>query len=288
MSDVSVIGMGAMGSALARALLKAGREVTVWNRSPEKMQPLEDLGARAEPSLAAAITASSRSVVCLMNYSASSALFGSREITPALEGRNVIQLGTSSPAESEISAKEFAEWGAGYLDGTIMCWPGNIGTPSGRIAVAGAEPVFADCQRDLEILAGEMRYLGANIRAAATLELAFLSRVLGIIFGSIHGALVCEAEGVPVSEFTSILPEGDRAIPLTQAINDNSFNTISAAGASVDVAGEAVAALYHHAKDIGINSELPTLMRDWVNRAKEAGYGKQETAAIIKELRQPG
>lgn len=36
MSDISVIGTGAMGSALARALLKAGREVTVWNRSPEK------------------------------------------------------------------------------------------------------------------------------------------------------------------------------------------------------------------------------------------------------------
>lgn len=288
MSDISVIGMGAMGSALARALIKAGREVTIWNRSPEKMQPLEELGARAEPNLAAAIAASSQSVVCLMNYSTSSTLFGSPEVIPALKGRTIIQLGTSSPAESETSAKEFAEWGSGYLDGTIMCWPGNIGTPSGRIAVSGAEPVFKNCQRDLEVLAGEARYLGANIRAAATLELAFLSRVLGIIFGSIHGALVCEAEGVPVSEFTSILPEGDRAIPLTQAISENSFDTISADGASVNVADEAVTALYHHAKDAGINSELPTLMRDWVTRARVAGYGKQETAAIIKALRQPG
>jgi hypothetical protein len=52
---------------------------------------------------------------------------------------------------------------------------------------------------DHKILAGDMRYLSSNIRAAATLELAFLSRLLGIIFGYIHGALVCEAEGVPVS-----------------------------------------------------------------------------------------
>jgi 3-hydroxyisobutyrate dehydrogenase-like beta-hydroxyacid dehydrogenase len=287
MSDISVIGLGAMGSALARALVSAGRDVTVWNRSLEKMETLKALGAQAQPDLATAIAASPRAVVCLMDYSSSSTLFGTPEVTAALKGRNIIQLGTSSPAESEASAKSFAKWGAGYIDGTIMCWPGDIGTASGHIAVAGAEPIFADCQRDLEILAGEVRYLGANIRAAATLELAFLSRVLGIIFGSIHGALVCEAEGVPVSEFTAILPDGDRAIPLTKAINDNSFETISAGGASVDVAVGAVEALYQHAKDVGINNELPTLMRGWANRAKAAGYGNQETAAIIKELRQP-
>ena len=36
MSEVTVIGLGNMGSALARALLENGRAVTVWNRSPEK------------------------------------------------------------------------------------------------------------------------------------------------------------------------------------------------------------------------------------------------------------
>jgi 3-hydroxyisobutyrate dehydrogenase-like beta-hydroxyacid dehydrogenase len=45
MSDMTVIGMGAMGAAFARTLLAAGRSVTVWNRTPEKMQPLVALGA---------------------------------------------------------------------------------------------------------------------------------------------------------------------------------------------------------------------------------------------------
>ena len=39
MSEVSVIGLGNMGSALARALLENGRQVTVWNRSPRKAAP---------------------------------------------------------------------------------------------------------------------------------------------------------------------------------------------------------------------------------------------------------
>ncbi|WP_367181543.1 NAD(P)-dependent oxidoreductase [uncultured Ruegeria sp.] len=284
-SDITVVGLGAMGSALATALLDAGRNVTVWNRSPDKMMPLQESGAQGANDLSEAISASPKTVICLLNYSTTNALFETPKVSKAVAGRNIIQLGTSSPQESQDSKTQFNEWGAGYLDGTIMCWPGNIGKPSGRIAVAGDSTAFSECDGDLNILAGDMRYLGSNVRSAATLELAFLARLLGIIFGSIHGALVCEAEGVPVSEFTSILPPGDRAIPLTETIHAGSFDKISGGGASVDVAGEAVTGLYDHAVSMGINSELPTLMRKWVRRAQDAGFGSQETAAVIKILR---
>jgi 3-hydroxyisobutyrate dehydrogenase-like beta-hydroxyacid dehydrogenase len=286
-SDITVVGLGAMGSALAAALLDGGRRVTVWNRSSDKFKPLVERGATGMSDLSEAISASPRIVICLLNYSTTNALFQNQRVSDAISGRNVVQLGTSSPQESEDSEKQFNGWDAGYIDGTIMCWPGNVGTPSGRIAVAGHKSTYLDCETDLKILAGDMRYLGSSVRSAATLELAFLSRLLGIVFGSIHGALVCEAEGVPVSEFTSILPPGDRAIPLTETIAAGSFDQISSGGASVDVAGEAVTGLYDHAISMGINSELPTLMRSWVKRAQEAGFGKQETAAVIKTLRKP-
>jgi len=287
-SDISIIGLGAMGSAIARALLANGRKVTIWNRSPDKMAAIADSGADTAEDISGAVSASPRVLMCLLNYSATNTLFASTDVAGAVEGRNVIQLGTSSPQESQEAEALFNGLGAGYIDGTLMCWPGNIGTPTGRIAVAGAEDVFSDCETDLNILAGDLRNMGSNIRAAATLELAFLSRLLGIIFGSIHGALACEAEGVPISEFTSILPPGDRAIPLTETIDAGTFETISGGGASVDVAGEAVTGLYDHAVSAGINSELPALWLDWVRRAQAAGYGSQETAAVIKELRTAG
>lgn len=286
MSDISIIGLGAMGSALARALLDAGRDVTVWNRTPEKMQPLVARGAQGASELAEAVGASSRVLVCLPDYATTAELFDHADIRPLLEGRTVIQLSTATPQEAATSENWFVDHGASYLDGAIMCWPASIGTPSGQIAVAGPGPVFEDCETDLRHLAGELRYLGSNIRAPATIDLAFLSRTVGIIFGSIHGALVCEAEGVPVSEFTAILPAGDRAVPLTEAINDGSFDTITSAGASVDVAGSAVTRMQQQARDAGMNSELPDLLCDFVKRAQAAGYGSQETAAVIKVLRQ--
>lgn len=286
MSDITVIGLGAMGSALARTLLEAGRNVTVWNRSPEKIQPLVALGARGSSNFGEALAASPRVIVCLPDYDTTTELFEQSDVLPLLNGHTVIQLSTATPKEAVISEKWFGDHGASYLDGAILCWPGNIGTATGQIVVAGPEPVFADCRADLQHLAGDLRYLGQNIRAPATLDLAFLSRTVGIIFGSIHGALVCEAEGVPVSEFTALLPANDRAVPLTQAINDGSFDTITKAGASVDVAGSAVTRMQQQANDAGINSELPDLMCDWVKRAQNAGYGSQETAAVIKVIRQ--
>ncbi len=288
LSDITIIGMGAMDSAFARTLLEAGRTVTVWNRTPEKMQPLVALGAHGSSSFGEAVAASPRVIVCIPNYQLTTELFEQPDIAPLLQGRAIIQLSTGSPKEADDSAQWFGDRGASYLDGAILCWPGHIGTPDGRILVAGPEPVFEDCRTDLQHLAGDLRYLGSNIRAASTLDLAFLARITGIIFGSIHGAHVCEAEGVPVSEFTALLPAGDRAVALTQAINDGSFANVSKGGATVDVCGSAVTGLQKHARDAGINSELPDLMCDWVKRAQTAGYGSEETAAVIKVIRRNG
>jgi 3-hydroxyisobutyrate dehydrogenase-like beta-hydroxyacid dehydrogenase len=58
MSEVSVIGLGNMGSALARVIQENGRTVTVWNRSPEKAASLVEKGVVLAPSATAAITTS--------------------------------------------------------------------------------------------------------------------------------------------------------------------------------------------------------------------------------------
>lgn len=54
MSGVSILGLGAMGSALARALLRDGHRVTVWNRTTSKAEPLVREGAALAPDTASA------------------------------------------------------------------------------------------------------------------------------------------------------------------------------------------------------------------------------------------
>ena len=52
--QVGFIGLGHMGSGMAANLLRAGHEVTVYNRSAEKRRALIDLGAREAATVAAA------------------------------------------------------------------------------------------------------------------------------------------------------------------------------------------------------------------------------------------
>jgi 3-hydroxyisobutyrate dehydrogenase len=50
MAKISVLGLGAMGSRMAANLIKAGYQVTVWNRNPSAVQALVAAGALAAPT----------------------------------------------------------------------------------------------------------------------------------------------------------------------------------------------------------------------------------------------
>ncbi|MEV4896471.1 NAD(P)-binding domain-containing protein, partial [Nonomuraea sp. NPDC055795] len=85
---VTVLGLGLMGEALARAFLRAGHPTTVWNRSPGKADRLVAEGARLAGSAAEAVAASPLVVVCLTGYDAVHDLFGPLE--KILDGRVLV------------------------------------------------------------------------------------------------------------------------------------------------------------------------------------------------------
>ena len=92
MEKVSMIGLGLMGSALAKAFRDNGSEVTVWNRTRSKKEPLVELGAQAVSTVAEAIAASPVSVICISNYDATKELLGTEDVRRVLNGKMVVQL----------------------------------------------------------------------------------------------------------------------------------------------------------------------------------------------------
>ena len=77
MTEITCIGLGLMGSALARALLAAGHRVTVWNRSPGKAEALVGLGAEEATSFSEAVAASPVVLICIDSYASTRALLES-------------------------------------------------------------------------------------------------------------------------------------------------------------------------------------------------------------------
>ena len=128
MSDISALGLGLMGSALARSLVGGGNSVTVWNRSPARMQPLVDMGAAPAASVAAAVEASPVVLVNIDDYPATRALFEAADVVENLSGRVVVQLSTAlappplGPSGVAVTALLLflaAAWGAMRVDRSI-------------------------------------------------------------------------------------------------------------------------------------------------------------------------
>lgn len=284
-----MIGLGAMGSALARAQIGAGRSVTVWNRSAGKMEPLVALGAEPAASVAQAVEASPVIMVCVDNYTITHQLLSSDDVVPHLAGRTVIQLSTGTPKEARDSEAWLKERGADYLDAAIHAYPDGIGAADCRILFCGSQATFQRSEVLLKCLGGGLRYLGENIAAAAALDLAVLSESLGSYTGILHGARLCEAEGVGTDLLASLYPEGERARELAEIVHAGDFKLGALYdGATVRVWGEVVERLQSQAREAGMNGELPDFLSRLFKRAVAAGHGEEDIAALVKALRDGG
>jgi 3-hydroxyisobutyrate dehydrogenase-like beta-hydroxyacid dehydrogenase len=205
MSEVSVIGTGNMGSALARALLKTRCAVTVWNRSPEKAVSLVDQGAILAPSPLAAIAASPITLVCVTNYAAANHILS--DAAGNLSGKLIVQFTTGSPQDARSSEAWAHEHGADYLDCAITGSPSSIGTPSAHILVSGSEAVFQKAEPVLRLLAENLDYKGAAIGLASAWEMVFIMHYYGMFLSLFHSVQICQAEGIPLEEYITVLDQ---------------------------------------------------------------------------------
>jgi 3-hydroxyisobutyrate dehydrogenase-like beta-hydroxyacid dehydrogenase len=287
MSDVSVIGLGAMGSALAGALLRAGYRVTVWNRTSTRAEPLVRDGATLAPDLAAAADAAPVVIVCVDSYEVTRTILSGEDVRPHISGRVLVQLSTGSPREAREAERWARDNGAEYLDGAILAYPDQMGTAEAALLVAGAEPTFRRCEPLLRSLAGGLTYVGDQVGAASALDCAALSFVFGALLGALHGARICEVESLRVDDFGSMLAElvpvvGGEVRQLTERIQADRYDGSQAA---LRTYAAAAIRLVQQARDASIDSGFPSYASGAFQQGMKAGLGSEDLAALIKVMR---
>lgn len=284
MNDISVIGLGLMGTALARAIQSAGHGLVVWNRSPGKMRPFRDDGVHCAADLPSAVEASPVVLICIDNYATTQAMLDTRDNGSLLRGRVVVQLSSGTPKD----AAEAADWvhahGASYLDGAILAGPSDIGTSDATILLSGDDSARTRSAGLLECLGqGTVRYLGTNVRAASALDLAWLMSRYGNFIATVHAANLCQSEGVGVDEFIALIPENPSMQRYAQVIHDGSYEDFTA---SLRVWGEALRHVQQQGRDAGINTEIPDFIAGLFDRAIAAGLSETNVMSLIKTLQQ--
>ena len=284
MSDVTVIGLGNMGSALARALLENGHVITVWNRSPKKAAPLVEKGAVLASNAVSAVSASPLIIVCVTNYAASNRILS--ETATDLSGKLLVQFTTGTPQDARTNEAWAHEHGAEYLDCAIAGGPESIGTPDAHILVSGSETAFRKAEPTLRLLASNLDYKGEPIGLASAWDMAMIMRYYGMFLSLFHTVQICQAEGIPLEQFITLLGNQGRNYEkwLCENIQSGNYQETSA---PLELWAGAIQNIARHAQECGIHAEFSILAASLFQKAVAAGYGREEVSAAFKVLQKP-
>ncbi|WP_433622969.1 NAD(P)-dependent oxidoreductase [Nocardia sp. CA-120079] len=282
-TSVTVLGLGAMGQALAAAFVRAGHPTTVWNRSAGRDMELVAAGAKSAQTVAEAVTASDLVVACLLDHRSVHAVLD--PVTDILAGRALVNLTSTEPRGS----RELAEWAANrgidFLDGGIMAVPPMIGLPGSSVLYSGSRELFDNHRATLELL-GSAEYFGADAGQAALVDFALLAGMYAMFAGFYHGAAMVRTIGMSAEDF------GQRASGWIAAMT----GSLPRAGATID-SGDyskpfqpldftkaAVDAIVSASRDAGVDLDIVGAIKNLVDRQVAGGHGADSSERIFESL----
>ena len=210
--NLAFIGMGIMGSRMARNLLRAGHRLSIFNRTPGKSEMLVREGARAVTTAADAAKGVEILFTMLANPDAvSTTALGKNGFLDSLgKGSLWVDCSTVNPSFSRQMASEAGARGIRFVDAPVT---GSL--PSAEKAeltfLVGAEPKDLEACRPLLLLMGKtIRHLGvagmgASMKMVINMQLGTLMAVFsealafGESLGFSRGALMDILIGGPVA-----------------------------------------------------------------------------------------
>jgi len=284
-TTVSVLGLGAMGSALASAFLRGGHPTTVWNRTPARATELDGEGARRADTAVAAVTASPLVVLCVVHYDAAY-----QALAPAadqLAGRTLVNLCNGTPRQAREMAGWAAEHAAHYLDGGIMAIPPMIGQPVALTLYSGSPATF-DAHRDTLGALGTARHLGSDAGLAALHDLALLSAMYGMFGGFLHAVSLVGSEGIKAGELMPLLEPWIQAMlpalgKAAEQIDSGDYgrDVVSPLAMQALAFGNFIDA----ARDQGIRPDLLVGLGGLMTEAVAAGHGEHDISSLVEVIK---
>jgi 3-hydroxyisobutyrate dehydrogenase-like beta-hydroxyacid dehydrogenase len=217
---IGLVGVGLLGTAVARRLLKAGHRVVGFDPAPDRVRALLTMGGEAATSARAVAIASDAVCTLLPSLPAvEAAVLGPDGVAAAGKpGQVVIQMSTISPALSVRLAAESRERGLDFLDCPVSGASGQVARGEGMLFVGGERRVFERWRPLLEAMLPRAVYVGpagqamvlklvANLlvalHSAAAAEALHLARQAGldpavaleVLTGSAAGSRMLEVRG---------------------------------------------------------------------------------------------
>jgi 3-hydroxyisobutyrate dehydrogenase-like beta-hydroxyacid dehydrogenase len=202
MTTIGFLGLGTMGSAMARRLVDAGHDVRVWNRSPDAAADLVAAGARLVERPGDALAAG-LSVSMLADDAAAEAVLTADEVGAA---RGIhVNMASISPACADRLEALFRGAGAAYVSAPVLGRPTVAAAGNLNILAAGTDADIAAVMPVLEILGARVWRLGDRPRIANVVKVAANYNIIHAIQALGESIAMTERQGVDPALFHELL-----------------------------------------------------------------------------------
>ena len=283
---IGIVGTGMLGEAVGLHLLDVGYEITVFNRSKEKTEKLENKGAIVVDSPKNVAEKSELVIVVVKDADAvKDVVFGDCGILAGRhEGMCIADMSTINPNSTREISKQVTENGIDYMEIPVMGGP-NVAI-NGKLVImaSGKKEVFEKFKTIFESIADQSIYLGDtgtahSIKLAMNLQIAMLALSL--------------SEGITLTKKAGFDPE-----IFLKVLNSTYFKTGMSEGKAHKMSNDSVKPTFTLAnlkKDLdtindaaeSFDAELPMakIARKIYADATDAGFGDIDYTGIISYIR---
>ncbi|MBP6785941.1 MAG: NAD(P)-dependent oxidoreductase [Candidatus Promineofilum sp.] len=285
--SIGFIGLGIMGGSMAANLLKAGYDVTVWNRTPGRITPLARAGAAVAASAAAVAASATIIILCVSDTpDVEEIILGPQGVIEGIRaGSLVIDCSTISPTTTQAIAGRLKADGAQMLDAPVS--GGSEGAAKGTLSImVGGDK--AELERAMPIL----RAMGKTIThvgghgAGQMAKLVNQILVVVTMQGVAEALLLAQAGGLDLEQTLAAVGGGAAGSWMLNNRGPQVIRRDWRPGFTVDLQQKDLRLVLETADQLGIPLPSTALVFQYYRALQQQGLGGEGNHALVKALEQ--
>jgi 3-hydroxyisobutyrate dehydrogenase-like beta-hydroxyacid dehydrogenase len=283
---VAFIGLGNMGSGIANCILRAGFDLTVYNRTREKMEPFLTKGAKGGADLKDAVKDADVIVTSLMDDKSVLDSLKGGILAGMKPGAIHIGITTNSPECADEVAKLHKNVGTIYVAGPVVGRP-NAAAAGELLSLLGGDKVSVGKVDPLcRAYSKKVVYVGERHGAANTLKLCVNYTIISIIeiFSEVYA--FADKAGANLDALKDFLEEAMGHPALKMYAGKLRARDFAGKGGFAMSGGlKDVTLMLKASSQVGVSLDIGKIIEKKMEAAIEAGMGEQDWSSIYEITR---
>ena len=276
MTAVAVLGTGTIGEPIGRNLARAGFDVTVWNRTREKAEPLAEDGATVCDAPAEAAQEAEIVLTVLADADVTAEIV---EEVAFAGGAVWVQMATVGVDGAERLAKLAREKGVAFVDAPVL----GTRQPAeeGKLVVlaSGSEDALDRCEPVFEAIGQQTRRLGP-VPNGSKLKMVTNLWLLAVTEGAAEAIALAEGLGLDPREFLATMEGSQIDTPYLHLKGEAMLERRLEPSFRLELAAKDASLVLEAADRAGVEARVARAVEAAFERGIELGHGDEDMAAV--------